>query len=115
MFRDPFASLRMTAGRRELSEPREDLVRFFERLLAADVEPGAFDLKCFHGLALVEPLNESAGLVGIISGGDVGRKHRHDLARKIIERDSGHRVFWIWRLLCELGDHAVAISRDARV
>src|SRR5205085_2585051 len=98
-----------------LYEPREDLIRFLERFLAPDVEPGAFDLECLYGLALVEPLNESPGLVRIISGGDVGREKRDDLAREIVECDSGHRILRFRWLLFELGDYILGISRDAGV
>ena len=96
-------------------ELRENLVRFLERLLAPDIEPGALDLMGLHRLALVEPLDESARLVRIISRGDIGREKRHDLARKIIERNPGQRVFRLGRFLFELGDDAVGIDRDAAV
>ena len=53
-------------------ELRENLVRFFERLFAPDIKPGALDLIGLHRLAGVEPLDESSGLIRIISRGDVG-------------------------------------------
>src|SRR5436190_22473223 len=77
----------------KLAELREDLVRFLQRLLAADVEPGAFDLEGLYRFALVKPLNETARLVWIIAGGDVGRKERHHCPCKIIKRYPGDRVF----------------------
>src|SRR5438067_6359282 len=96
-------------------ESREDLVRFLERLFAADVEPGAFDRIRLHGLTLVKPLDEAPRLVWIISGGDVGREKRDQLTRKIIERDSGDGVLRLGRLFFEQGDDAVGIGRDAAV
>ena len=50
----------------------ESLVCVLQRFLASDVEPFAFDLKRFHGLARVEPLHKTAGLIRIISGSEIG-------------------------------------------
>jgi len=74
------------SGAREL---RENLIRFFERFLAPNIEPGSSNLIGFHWLASVKPLDESSRLVRIISRGEIRSKKRHDPARKIIERNPG--------------------------
>ena len=60
-------------------------------------------------------MDEAAWLVRIIPGGDIGREKRQHLARKIIERDSGHRIFRFGRLLFESRDDPIPIGGDAAV
>ena len=69
----------------------------------------------FHWLARIEPLDETPGLVRIISRGEIGPEKWHDLSRKIIESNPGERVFRLGRFLFELGDDAGRINRDAAV
>src|SRR6266436_413012 len=75
--------IRHSADARSRSSPlqfRKGLIRFFQRLFASDVEPFAFDLESFHGLARVKPLHKAAWLIGIISRGEVRCHQRDDFA-----------------------------------
>src|SRR6476659_782115 len=84
-----------SALRRELGE---DFVCLLQGLLAADVVPGARDLIRLHRAARVEPLNETSGLIRIVSGRDVGGEQLEGFRSEIIEgnaRKRALRLLWL--------------------
>src|SRR2546430_16158019 len=54
----------------------KNFVRFFQRFLAPDINPFAFDLKRFHRLARIKPLHKTSGLIRTISRRQIGRDKR---------------------------------------
>jgi len=59
-------------------ELSKDLVGFFQRLFAPNVEPFAFELKRFHGRAPVEPLHKTPRLIRVVAGSEIGcEKGKH--------------------------------------
>ena len=59
---------------------RKNVVRFFQRFLAANVQPLPGDLERVHTLARIKPLQEPARLIWIIPGREVGGEERQDSA-----------------------------------
>ena len=55
-------------------ELSKDLVGFFQRLFAPNVEPFAFELKRLHGRAPVEPLHKTTRLIWVVAGSEIGCK-----------------------------------------
>ena len=79
--------------REEISLSRKQRVGSGERFVGTDVQPIAGDYPRVDGLLGVEPLDEAAGLVGVVAffyiAADVGQ-HR---ARVIIEGDADESTF----------------------
>jgi hypothetical protein len=76
--------LETTAATTEQLQFPESPVRFLQRFFAANVEPRSLDLVRLNRCLPVEPLNESARLVEVVSCRSVGRKHRNCFAGKVI-------------------------------
>ena len=92
--------------------PGEDPVRFFEAFLGADVIPEAGHLPGIDGQPLVEPLNEPAGLVRVVSLGYVLLDQRQRGLGIEIKRDAGQGAGRVLRLLLEEGDAPFAVQVD---
>ena len=74
--------------REEISLSRKQRVGSGERFVRADVEPIAGGGPGVHGLLGVEPLDEAAGLVGVVALYYIAADFGQHRARVIIERDA---------------------------
>ena len=74
--------------REEISLSRKQRVGSGECFVGADVEPIAGGGPGVHGLLGVEPLDEAAGLVGVVAFFYIAADFGQHRARVIIERDA---------------------------
>src|SRR4051812_16688248 len=99
----------MCAG---LSPGREGAIGLGERLRRADVVPLAGDTPGVDGRPRIEPLDEPAGLVGVVPGIEVLAHEPERRARVEVERDPGQRAPWLLRLLLEERQPILAVELD---
>ena len=74
--------------REEISLSRKQRICSGERFVGADVEPIAGDYPRVDGVLGVEPLDEAAGLVGVVAFFYIAADFGQHRARVIIERDA---------------------------
>ena len=98
-----------------LLELGEDFVGFFEAFFGADVEPDAWDAPGIDGGAGVEPLDETAGLVGVVAFGDVLADEGKGGLGIIVEGDAGQGAGWVLGFFFEEGDFAGGVEGNGVV
>src|ERR1035437_3043342 len=96
-------------------ELREDLVRFLQRFLRADVEPKPRHTPGINRRAWIKPLHQPARLVGIVALSDVLLDERYRALRIKIKRDAGECAGRILRFFLEEDDAAGGVGGDGIV
>src|ERR1041385_3433433 len=78
----------------------------------ADIRPDAGHLPYVKRHARIEPLDQAARLIGIVTALDVLMNQRQHPLRIVIKRDASERALWLFRLLFEIGDAIVFVDVD---
>ena len=90
----------------------EDLIGLFEGFFAADIEPSSGNAPSLNGSSRIEPLNESAWLIGIISFFEI-LGDALDGGRGIeVEGDPDQGTGWVLGLFDELRNGASLVKVD---
>src|SRR5581483_629784 len=93
----------------------KNTVGFFESFLRPDVEPEARDFPGVKWHAGIKPLDEPAGLVGVVAFGNILMDQRQNGLGIIIERDAGESAGGVLRPFLEEGYSSVLINGDGVV